>query len=280
MMLRRFRPKFLPTLNDMHPGTSTRINYEEFPSDLLENRRRITVILPPGYDHCAARYPVLYLHDGQNLFEDHEAAFGVSWRAQATAEQLTLASRITPVILVGIANTPARLDEYAPYRNERGTGGRGDLYSRFVLEEVKPFVDAHYRTLPGRKHTAVGGSSMGGLISLYLAWRYTSAIGQAVVMSPSLWWDEVAILRDLVGEQTWMRKVRFWLDVGTREGRSSNRGHVPVMVQHARDLVERFDNNGLIPGRHYYYWEAAGGEHNEAAWAARFDKVLLFLYGK
>jgi predicted alpha/beta superfamily hydrolase len=278
MVRRRKRPQVLPRSTRQPLGHCTRIDHDDFPSEFLDNRRRITVLLPPGFERCADHYPVLYLHDGQNLFEDSEAAFGVSWRAQLTAERLILARRIVPIILVGIANTPARLDEYAPHVNARGTGGRGDLYSHFVLEEVKRFVDANYRTLPERKFTAVGGSSMGGLISLYMAWRFTEQIGQAVVMSPSLWWADCRILRDLATPQPALKKVRFWLDVGTREGRG--RGHVPPTVQHTRQLLERFDANGLVPGRHYYYWEVAGGEHNEASWGARFDKVLLFLFGK
>lgn len=279
MVRRRKRPHALPRpTGSALDGGSLRIDHDEFPSAYLGNRRRLTVILPPGYEQSRDHYPVLYLNDGQNLFEDHEAAFGVSWRAQATSERLIREGRITPVILVGIANTPARLDEYAPYRNERGTGGRGELYGRFVLDEIKPFVDTIYRTLPDRKNTAVGGSSMGGLIALYLAWRWSEQIGQAAVLSPSLWWDDGHILRDLAGAQAWLRKARFWLDVGTREGRS--RGHVPPTVEHTRALLDCFDANGLLPGRHYYYWEVAGGEHNEASWAARFDKVLLFLFGK
>ncbi len=278
MVRRRKRPQTLMRGIACPHGRSTRIDHEAFPSELLDNRRRITVLLPPGYDQCQDRYPVLYLQDGQNLFEDREAAFGVSWRAGVTAERLILAGRITPIILVGIANTPARLEEYAPYPNPSGTGGRGLLYSRFVLEELKPFVDAHYRTLPDRKHTAIGGSSMGGLIALYLAWQFPEKVGLTAVLSPSLWWADQQILHDLAGSQPWMKKARFWLDVGTREGRG--RGHVPPTVQHTRTLVERFDANGLVPGRHYYYWEEAGGEHNEAAWARRFDKVLLFFFGK
>jgi predicted alpha/beta superfamily hydrolase len=277
MVRRRKRPHALTRPTGSPSGGCLRIDHDGFPSEVLGNRRRLTVLLPPGYDRGSAHYPVLYLNDGQNLFEDHEAAFGVSWRAQATAERLILAGRVSPFILVGIANTPARLDEYAPYLNARGTGGRGDLYGRFVLDEVKPFVDAAYRTLPDRKHTAVGGSSLGGLISLYLAWRWSEQVGQAVVMSPSLWWDDSHILRDLEGPQPWLKKGRFWLDVGTREGRG--RDHVPPTVQHTRELLDLFDANGLVPGRHYYYWEVAGGEHNEAAWGARFDKVLLFLFG-
>src|SRR5207248_8363716 len=133
----------------------------------------IWVHLPPGYEtHRRRRYQVLYLHDGQNLFDPRRAAFGMAWHAYTTADRLTEQGRIDPVILVGIANTPARLDEYAVWRDAREkAGGRGELYARFVFDELKPFIDGEYRTLPGRQHTGVLGSSLGGLVSLTMAWH-------------------------------------------------------------------------------------------------------------
>jgi enterochelin esterase-like enzyme len=160
------------------PGEQQRI-HEGFASALLEHSRRLTVHLPPDYESEPARcYPVMYLHDGQNLFEDSRAAFGVSWRAGETADRLAREGRIRPVILVGIDNTPARQEEYAEYRDPlRQAGGQGELYGRFVMEEVKPFIDRHYRTLPGRAHTAVAGSSLGGLVSLTMAMRFHERFG-------------------------------------------------------------------------------------------------------
>src|SRR4051794_16793022 len=134
-MAKRKRPP-----QPLSPGERRR--HHDFPSTFLDNTRTLTVALPPGYDSLHERCPVLYLHDGQNLFDDAEAAFGVSWNVHAAAERLIHAGRIAPVILVGIANTPARIDEYTTCRDGRErAGGRGDLYARFVLEEVKPFID-------------------------------------------------------------------------------------------------------------------------------------------
>jgi predicted alpha/beta superfamily hydrolase len=261
-------------------GRGRRVDHDDFPSALLGNRRTLSVHLPPGYDDAPARrYPVLYLHDGQNLFDPALAAFGVAWEADATADRLAAAGRIEPVILVGIANTPERLDEYAVHRDGRArAGGRGRLYGRFVVEEVKPFIDRQYRTRPGREDTAVAGSSMGGLISLYMAREHADCFSRCGVMSPALWWRRGRVFRDLEADAGWMRRVRFWLDVGTRE--SGRRGPVPAAVRQARRLVAQFDAAGLAPGRDYYYWEVAGGEHNEAAWAARFDKVLLYFFAR
>jgi catechol 2,3-dioxygenase-like lactoylglutathione lyase family enzyme len=180
--------------------------------------------------------------------------------------------------MVGIANTPERIDEYTPYRDRRqGSGGRGRLYGRFVVNEVKPFIDHEYRTQPGREATGVGGSSLGGLISLTLAWEFPSIFSLCAVISPSLWWRRGRLLRELARDPAWMRGCRFWLDMGTQEG---GRGTGSASgVARTRRLVRLFDEAGLVPGRDYAYREVHGGQHTEASWAARFDQVLLFLFG-
>jgi predicted alpha/beta superfamily hydrolase len=257
--------------------------HEGWYSHFLGNHRTLTVYVPPGYDaDVKRRCPVLYLHDGQNLFDPARATFSVSWGADATAERLILARRIPPLLLVGIDNTPDRMDEYSCHRDaEEQTGGRGSLYARFVLEEVKPFIDGRYRTRPGRQDTAVAGSSMGGLVSLSMAREHSDRFGLCGVVSPSLWWADGAALQEIEdGDKAWMRRMRFWLDMGTREDGVRVRGHVTPSIRSTRRLVACFDEAGLIPGRDYLYWEIAGGEHNEAAWAARFDKMLLYFFGR
>jgi predicted alpha/beta superfamily hydrolase len=282
MSRRRSRPPVLPASGapPLPAPSYLRRTYSQFPSALLGNQRAVTVALPPGYDvDVHVRYPVFYLHDGQNLFEHHAAAFGVAWQADAIAARLIDAGRIRPVILVGIANTPDRMGEYARhYDAHERSGGRGDVYARFVLDELKPFVDRHYRTLSAREHTAVAGSSMGGLVSLTMAQDYHDRFALCGVLSPSLWWNHGGTLREIEeGDKEWLRRLRFWVDMGTREG--SRRGHVPPAIDRTRQLIGLFDAAGLVPGRDYYYWEVAGGEHNEAHWSARFDKVLLYFFG-
>jgi predicted alpha/beta superfamily hydrolase len=259
---------------------SRQVVHDGFESRLLGNRRRITVHLPPGYaEERSHSHPVLYLHDGQNLFDPARSAFGKVWRADETADRLAREGRIRPVILVGIDNTPDRLHEYGWWpEHEHNTEGRGEWYARFVLEELKPFIDRHYRTKTGRSDTAVAGASMGGLISLAMAWKHAAHIGLCGVLSPSLWWARCRILDELEDDHAWLKRVRLWMCIGSREGRRL-RGHLTPHIQHCRRLVETFDAAGLVPGRNYLYAEVAGGEHDEEAWARRFDKVLLYLLG-
>jgi predicted alpha/beta superfamily hydrolase len=275
-------PKRKPTL------TGDVRRHEHFPSKLLANERTLFVYLPPGYEtDLTQRYPVFYLHDGQNVFDEATAAFGVEWSADETAERLIRSGHMRPIIIAGIANTPQRIDEYTPTRapvREAGgkeLGGKGGLYARFLVEEVKPFIDKTYRTIPGREQTAVGGSSLGGLISLHMARSFHDAFGMCAALSPSLSWDGGWILRAFSKDASGLGGTRFWVDAGTREVTpGEDAGKLPLLIQELRDLSVIFDGAGLAPGHDYYLAEVALGEHNEAAWAARFDKVLLFFFAK
>jgi predicted alpha/beta superfamily hydrolase len=258
---------------------SVLIRHDNFLSRLLGNRRTIRVCLPPGYaNNVRHRYPVLYLHDGQNLFDAATAANSVSWEADRTANRLMRAGRIQPLIMVGIDHSDDRLDEYTIHRDPRErAGGKGQLYGRFVLREVKPFIDAHYRTRPGRDHTAVAGSSLGGLVSLTMARDYHDDFALCGLVSASLWWCRCKVFTDLSKDRAWMKHMRFWVDMGTKEGgRDSG---FPLGITQAHRLIKSFNRAGLVAGTDYHYLEVAGGEHNEAAWAARFDELLRFFFG-
>ncbi len=261
------------------PERVTSIHYHpEFPSQILRHRRALAVYLPPGYgQEPDRRYPVFYLHDGQNLFDPATAFGGVAWQADQTAERLMRAGEVEPAILVGIANTPDRLREYGPTGRRAGPNSPARRYARFLVEEVKPFIDQTYATRPERVATAVGGSSMGGLISLFLCRWYPETFGMCAAMSPSLWWDRDLFLRAIQADTSWLRRLRVWLDTGDREGNTTQgqRDHLRRVRRFARALAAL----GLRPGRDYYYLEVPGGEHNEAAWGARFGQVLGFFFG-
>jgi predicted alpha/beta superfamily hydrolase len=248
----------------------------DFASRFLPHARTLAAWLPPGYDlDPGRRYPVLYVHDGQNLFDPETAFAGNPWRADEAAEREVRAGRAEPLVVVGVANTPDRLHEYGPRRcgNEQA-GDRSRDYGRFLVEEVKPFVDANYRTLRDPANTGVGGSSMGGLISLYLCKWYPVVFGRCAAMSPALWWDREYFLRNVSVSPEWVKSCRVWLDAGTREGETETA--MEAMVRRTERLAGHLERRGMGDRLHFEVVE--GGLHNEAAWGGRFGRVLRFLF--
>src|SRR5829696_5261560 len=204
--------------------------HEQFHSSFLEHDRDVLVWLPPGYENDRAeppagtpegnrRYPVLYLHDGQNLFEPETSFRGDHWRVGETATELIAGGRIEPLIIVGIYNTgEARLDEYTPIGDKKLGGGHADDYGRMIIEELKPLIDRAYRTKPGAANTAIGGSSLGGLVSLHLGFTHPAVFTKIAALSPSVWWGRKAILKT-IREARSKPPIRLWVDMGTAEGR-------------------------------------------------------------
>jgi len=238
--------------------------------------RDIQVYLPPRYDRDASlRYPVLYLHDGQNVFD--AAAVGMEWQVDETAELLIRSGDISPMIVVAVSNTDARTDEYTPTFVDRALpdgmkvrgGGKASLYSRFLVEELKPFIDRTYRTRGDAPNTAVGGSSHGGLVSLFLALEHHEVFGHALVMSPSAMWDDDVLIKRV---RALPRKlpVRFWLDTGLLEH--------PGMVAAARRLRDALLAKGWNEGQDLRFVEQAEGGHDEISWASRIPDALQFLW--
>lgn len=246
-----------------------------FPSRFVA-ARNVEVHLPPGYDASPrARYPVLYLHDGQNVFD--AAAAGMEWQADEAAEQLIRAGEVEPFIVVAIASSPARRDDYTPTAIEQrledggvtSSGGKAPLYARFLLEELKPFIDRTYRTRPGPASAAVGGASHGGLVSLFLVLEHPEVFGQAVVMSPSAMWDDGVMLKRIAALPRQL-PVRLWVDSGALERK--------VLVDAARDLRQALLARGWREGVDLAFEEQAGGQHDEISWASRLPGALRFLW--
>src|SRR6266478_416200 len=253
--------------------------HKTFHSKILNNDRALIVYLPPGYDaHPKARYAVLYLHDGQNVFDGATSYIpGQEWRVDETAQSLIAAGKVEPLIIVGIYNTGKdRVDEYTPAPDAKyKMGGKADFYGRLLVEELKPFIDKSYRTLKDARHTGLGGSSLGGLVSLYLGLKYPDVFGLIAVVSPSVWWANNYIVKYVEAERK-RPPVRIWLDIGTREG--SNAEAAQKTVVDARLLKEALIRKGWKPGKDLSYFEADGAEHNERAWAARVESILEFLF--
>ena len=244
----------------------------QFHSEILPDDRAVSVYLPPQYlEQKERRFPVLYLQDGQNLFDGRTSyVAGKTWKANTTADQLAEAGEIEPVILVGIANTGLRrMAEYTPTRDFKMGGGEGRSYARLLIEELKPWVDSLYRTLPEAENTGLGGSSLGGLISLYVGFAHPEVFGKLAVMSPSLWWDHRSILH-AIEQQAKKPDLRIWLDMGTAEG-----------AKHLRDtdaLERLLVKRGWRSGVDLEYVTAPGAVHDERAWSERFGDVLRFLF--
>jgi predicted alpha/beta superfamily hydrolase len=250
--------------------------HSAFPSRFLSDPHDLIVHLPPGYYDSNRAYPVLYLQDGQNLFDPATAFGGQEWRVDETADALIRENQIEPLIIVGIYNAGAhRIDEYTPSRDRyMRAGGKGHLYGRMVVEELKPFIDREYRTLEGPQFTGLGGSSLGGLVSLMLGLRYRRTFGRLAIMSPSVWWDRRAILR-MVDRFEIRTRPQVWLDVGTNEG-----SHPENITRDARALRDLLVKKGWIEGHDLMYYEAVGAQHNERAWAERVGPMLRFLFPK
>lgn len=236
-------------------------------SPQLGNRRDIVVYVPPGYRRGLRRYPVLYMHDGQNLF-DAATAFAGEWGVDEVLERAAPAG--LEAIVVGVPNAGAdRLDEYSPFTDQQGRGGRGEAYALFLADTLKPLIDRDFRTMPERETTAVTGSSMGGLISLYSFFRRSDVFGMAGVMSPALWFADGAIF-DYVRAAP-RRPGRIYLDAGTREGAGT-----VADVRRMRDLLSR---KGYASGKDLLLVVELGGRHTEAAWGRRLLREFEFLLG-
>ena len=264
----------------------TKRTLERVWSPQLRNRRSVDVYLPASYP-SGRRYPVVYMQDGQNL-SDPATAFAGTWDLEATLDRLAASS--LEAIVVGVHNMgEARLAEYSPFPDRRHGGGDADPYLEFLTATLKPRIDRLFRTRGDREETAILGSSMGGLVSLYAFFRFPSIFGRAAAMSPSLWFGGQAILDFVENART--STGRLYVDVGRQEGGGTLRdarrlGRLLIAKGFARDRRARrtraeyrgVDRRGRHDGKpRLRYVEDPRGRHNEAAWAGRLEGALRFL---
>jgi predicted alpha/beta superfamily hydrolase len=249
-------------------------------SAVLGNSRDILVYLPPSHGKVNRTYPTLYMHDGQNLF-DEATSFAGEWRADETLEALAVDG--LEAIIVGIPNAgEQRLAEYSPFEDPRFGGGRADEYLAFVVDTVKPLVDETFRTTGERAGTATIGSSMGALFSFYAFFERPDVFGLVGAVSPSVGYAKQALVGYL--ERAPFVGGRIYMDVGTHEGMPRHRDPLELrgepgayvrLVRRARELLARKGYGE----RDLRYVEDEGAVHNEAAWAARLPAALRFLLG-
>jgi predicted alpha/beta superfamily hydrolase len=248
-----------------------------FKSPQLGNNRDLLVYLPPSYEGGDDRYPVLYLHDGQNLF-DEQTSFAGEWQVDETMEELSKDG--LEAIMVGIPNAEStRLLEYNPFSDGGDLGGLGTEYIKFIIHSLKPLIDSNFRTLSGRNTTGILGSSMGGLISIYAFFHHPDIFGFMGAMSPSLWIANRAIF-DLV-QSAPFPGGRIYLDVGTRE-HNSNGKWLPAIVRSrryyasVRRLHRTLVRRGYKPRSDILYVEEKWAHHEEVAWARRLPQAIRF----
>ena len=245
-----------------------------FSSEYLPDQRNLIVYLPPGYEEEPERsFPVLYLHDGQNLFDGRTSFVqGRTWQMREQTDAAIEGGEVEPLVIVGIYNTgDRRLAEYTHEHNWQMGGGEADAYGKLLTKELMPWIADKYRVRQDRESTGMGGSSLGGLVSLYLGLRHPEVFGRLALLSPSVWWNHKSILGYLNehAPQMWERP-RVWLDVGDGEGHRTLRD-----VEH---LARRLKANGWRPGETMHFEKVHGGTHDEASWAGRVRPMLRFLF--
>jgi predicted alpha/beta superfamily hydrolase len=245
-----------------------RIIDQDYMIPQLNKRRRVAALLPHDYDTSAKYYPVLYLHDGQNLFDDH-APFG-TWGVDKCLSML--AHQGIEVIVIAIDHGGKdRIAEYLPYENKKFTESKGELYLKFMMEDLKPYVDKHFRVKTEREHTGIGGSSMGGLISLYAGFNYSEVFGKLMIFSPSIWISEQVVIQAKAFKPE--GDTDFYLYTGGNE-MASLKPNMDILANllksnkktsHKINIFESYNPNGL---------------HQEYFWGLEFPKALTWLFKK
>jgi predicted alpha/beta superfamily hydrolase len=206
------------------------------------------------------------MQDGENLFDPKTSSFGTDWQLDEAADSLIKNGTIKDLIIIGIYNTSDRSMEY------RDTP-EGKSYMNFVVHKVKPLIDKKYRTLPGRENTAVGGSSLGGLISFMLAWKYPGVFSGAACLSPAFDIEDINYIPAVINYSGKKKAVKFYIDCGTA-------GLDAKLLPGSEEMIRELENKGYKSGKDILFYKAEGAKHNEAAWSKRNPRYLEFLFGR
>jgi len=253
-----------PRASTALPGVSLLPDALEIPG--LNRKRQVRLYLPPGYATSTKRYPVLYMHDAQNLFDD-ASAFAGEWQVDETLDALAKEGKLE-LIVVGIDNGgEKRMTELNAWDNTRFGAAEGRQYTDFIVKTLKPLIDARYRTLPGRGHTAIMGSSMGGLASHYAIAQYPAVFGKAGVFSPAYWTATPAF--DFMAQHPLPKDARLFLLMGEKEGES--------MVPDVERMAQVVRKSGH-PAANTVLKIVPGQQHNEAFWRGELRAALLWMF--
>lgn len=243
-----------------------------FTSQVIDETYTFLVYVPQAFcDEPTRLFPVLFLHDGQNLFDPKTSYIkGNYWRVGETADAMIGSGEVEPLVIVGIYNNgEKRIGDYTPVEDRRLGGGKADAYGQMVVEELRPFIAQRYRTLDGVEDCGMGGSSLGGLVTLYLGMRYPDVFGKLAVLSASVWWRDRVIL-GFVEKLRRSTGQKIWLDIGTKEGKRA--------LLDVRALKRLLVKKGWRIGKDLDYHEIEGAQHTEYAWAERVAPMLKFLF--
>ncbi|MEP6712903.1 MAG: alpha/beta hydrolase-fold protein [Ferruginibacter sp.] len=228
----------------------------------LNRERRLWIYLPEGYATSKKHYPVLYMQDGQNIFDELTSGFG-EWGVDEFLDSMQFKNK-NACIVVGIDNGAKRVNEYNPYDNEKFGKGEGKEYIEFLAKTLKPFIDNKYRTLPGRENTIIAGSSIGGLISYYAILAYPNVFGKAGIFSPSFWIaPQILSLTDSMADKS---NGKFFFYIGESEGQ-----------QYVQDMINVMDKLGSVSGAIIYSAIDPYGSHNEQAWRKWFPEFYKWI---
>lgn len=238
----------------------------ELKSSQLNTTKKIWVYLPLGYEKSAKKYPVLYMHDAQNLF-DAKASYAGEWKIDETLDSLK-----ANVIVIGIEHgNEKRMDELTPFKNEEYGGGKADAYLDFIVSTLKPHVDSSYRTKTSKKNTGIMGSSLGGLVSFYAVLRFPETFGKAGIFSPSFWFSEEIYT---FAKNAKKSKAKLYFLVGDTEGDKED--HI-IMVNDMNRMIDLISENRCDCLNLTKSEVIKGGKHNEKMWSDQFGKAVLWL---
>lgn len=249
----------------------------DFASPLEGLHRTVRIYTPDAYEsEPEARFPVLYMQDGQNVFAHPESSVYDTWCANRVIERLSAEGGVEPWLIVGVDSGPGRFADYSPWDEPRAdVKARGATYARFLVETLKPFVDRTYRTRTAPEWTGIAGSSLGGLISLYASWKHPETFGRVGAFSPSVMWSEGKLLENWTEHSR--RWTRIYLDAGATEFIHS--GDLPLNYGEATRAFYFHLKRLGYSGHELFLVLEPGGQHHEKDWQRRLPLAMRWLLG-
>ena len=261
---------------------------ENFYSRELDDYRNIRVYLPPNYYKSMKRYPVVYMHDGQNLFDESSSESGGMWDIKKNMDMLYQEDDICAIVVGIDSKEETRTSQYSPFmddfmrvlmpciKNVELAGGEGDLYGEFIVETLKPYIDRVYRTIDARENTAICGSSMGGLISIYIGLKYQDVFSKIGCMSGAMFFAKKGMLEYIMGIKA-RKDLKIYMDVGTNETSNEEFLEFPKLyVESSFDIYKLLKYIG-VRNDNIEFLIDEGGVHSEHEWCKRFSGMIKFL---